>query len=97
MSMIRRELPRSIGRESRSTARVRNSRCRGFSFRVPEPSTDGTAATDPSWMDKLTDGPDEADQLTPHGHGRHGRSLSPTGHPKELAVQSKIALMGNVE
>jgi len=42
MSMIRRELPRSTVVSHDELCR--NSRCRGFSFRVPEPSTDGSAA-----------------------------------------------------
>jgi hypothetical protein len=42
MSMIRRELPRST--VVSHDALCRNSEGRGFSFRVPEPSADGTVA-----------------------------------------------------
>ena len=74
MSMIRRELPRST--VVNHDALCRNSQGRGFSFQVPEPSTDGTAAPFisrifTSRMHDLADGPDEAHQLTSDGHGGH--------------------------
>ena len=77
--------------------RVRNSRCRGFSFRVPEPSADSTAAPACSWVDDLADGPDEADQLACDSDRGDGRSLAATGHSVELSIQALVASFGDVE
>ena len=75
----------------------RNSQGRGFSFQVPEPSTDGTAAPFISRMHDLADGPDETDQLTSDGHGGHRRSFPAAGHPMELSIQPQITSLGNVD
>src|SRR5258708_12598721 len=74
----------------------RNSQGRGFSFQVPEPSTDGTAAPFISRMHDLADGPDETDQLTSDGHGGHRRSFPAAGHPMELSIQPQITSLRNV-
>src|SRR3954471_5574682 len=84
-------------RESRCS-RVSNSRCQGFSFRMPDPRP--TARLHRffySGMCDLSDGPDEPEELARARHHGYGQFLVPAGQPLEARVQPLLALLCDVD
>src|SRR5438067_2376731 len=50
-----------------------------------------------SWMCDLTDGPDEAHQLTSDSDSGDGRAFAAAGHSMELAIETQIAFFSDVD
>jgi hypothetical protein len=66
-----------------------------FNYRNPRPTALLHASH--SWMCDLSDCPDEADQLAPHGHGGDRGELAATGHSMKLSIQPQITFLGDVD
>src|SRR5205807_3405110 len=73
-------------------ARVEDS---PFEYRSPRPTVLLHRAC--SWMCDLTDGPDEAHQLTSNSDRGDGRAFAAAGHSMEFAIETQIAFFGDVD